>query len=422
MGIRIAAILNEINMDQTNLTESSLILTFIKRGIDMIRNCLLIISFVLISNSTTLFAASRNFPELFDNPFKQLVNNPPIAVDDSILIKPFQEMAVDVLSNDYDPDRHSLRIISLSEQDPRKKLRSKKHEKSKITSFFSKNKKAEVVKQRISFKGCKAHISASNLKILLTCSGGHPRSRKLFYTVVDERGASSSAKLLIKSPKVEKRYIKPEVKPVQLVATDDIATTNINQSIILDVLKNDKVDYRNRKIIKISNISGGIADLVSNNRKIKVTPAVDSRKPVTFSYTIGTKNNKSTAYVKVLINSAPVANDDIATTNMNESITVNVLANDSDAGSKPLTVVNVFDVNGGEAKIVGSSRAIKVIPTKNAFSPVTLKYSISNNLGEIATAKLVVYIGKPKQVNVLGSRAYGGSGEDSAKSIIETPK
>jgi len=154
------------------------------------------------------------------------------------------------------------------------------------------------------------------------------------------------------------------------------------------------VDYRNRKIIKISNIKGGIADLVSNNRKIKVTPDVDSRKSVTFSYTIGTKKNKSTADVKVLINSALVANDDTASTNVNESITVNVLANDTGANSKLLTVVNVFDANGGEAKIVRASRAIKVTPYKNAFSPVRLKYSISDNRGEIATAKLVVYIRK----------------------------
>ena len=342
-------------MDQSNLTELSLVLTLIKRGIDMIRNYLLITAFVLISSSSTFLAASRSLPKLFDNPFKQLVNNPPIAVGDSISIKPFQEKAVDVLSNDYDRDGHSLRIISLSEQNPRKK-------------------KTKGVKQRISSMGCQAHISASKLKILLSCSDSYPYGRKLFYTIADERGATSSARLYYKITKVEKKYIKPKIQPVSLVADDDIGKTYLNQSIILDVLKNDKVDYRNRKIIKISNISGGIADLVSNNRKIKVTPAVNSRKPVTFSYTIGTKKNSSTANVKVLVREL-MAKDDVATTNINQSIILDVLKNDK-VDYRNRKIIKISNIIGGIVDLVSNNRKIKVTPAVDSRKSVTFSYTI----------------------------------------------
>lgn len=364
-------------MVQSNLTESSLVLTLVKRGIDMIRNYLLIISFVLSSSSSTFLAASRSFPKLFNNPFKQLVNSPPIAVDDSISIKPFQEKAVDVLSNDYDRDGHSLRIISLSEQNPRKK-------------------KTKGVKQRISSMGCQAHISASKLKILLSCSDSYPYGRKLFYTIADERGTTSSARLYYKITEVEKKCIKPKIQPVSLLAKDDIGKTYLNQSIILDVLANDKYSRRlrrnraNHKIIKISNISGGIAELVSNNRKIKVTPAVDSRKPVTFSYMIGTETNNSTANVKVLVRDYS-AKDDIGKTYLNQSIILDVLKNDN-VDYRNHKISKISDISGGIVELVSNSRKIKVTPAVDSRKPITFSYTIGTKKNKsTANVKVLVH-------------------------------
>ena len=90
---------------------------------------------------------------------------------------------------------------------------------------------------------------------------------------------------------------------------NDIAVVEFNQSVVIDVMVNDKLPTNKLfRIIHLSNISGGTADLVSNGTKIKVTPEFNSKVPVTFNYTVSDEGKiKKTAKVFVLVNDSRVA-------------------------------------------------------------------------------------------------------------------
>jgi len=249
----------------------------------MIRNCISIISFILFSGSSFLIAAPTNFKSILGNPLLHIVNKSPFAVDDVFYLKMHEESIIDVLSNDYDPEGDRLRIVSLNKSD----AKQKKNQKS------------------LNFDGCEAKIVPPGMKIHLQCFTNKKEWRQLSYTISDKRGATSSAKLLIKGPKRNIRRPRPKPKPREIVAIDDLASVKMNQSIVINVLQNDKLIYSRSRITKITNISGGIADLVSNNRKIKVTPAIDSSKPITFRYTVESNGKNATADVKVLVHEPP---------------------------------------------------------------------------------------------------------------------
>ena len=85
---------------------------------------------------------------------------------------------------------------------------------------------------------------------------------------------------------------------------DDIATVAFNQSAVLDVLANDKLPInRLFKIIHLSNINGGTADIIKGGTQIKITPEFNSSVPVTLTYTVSDGvGAKATAKVSLIIN------------------------------------------------------------------------------------------------------------------------
>ena len=85
---------------------------------------------------------------------------------------------------------------------------------------------------------------------------------------------------------------------------DDTAKVAFNQSAVLDVLANDKFPInRLFKIIHLSNINGGSADIIRGGTQIKITPEFNSSDPVTLTYTVSDgKGLKATAKVSVIIN------------------------------------------------------------------------------------------------------------------------
>ena len=119
-------------------------------------------------------------------------------------------------------------------------------------------------------------------------------------------------------------------------------------------------------------------------------------------------------------NNAPVASNDVNLTNENESVTVEVLSNDSDTDGDLLTITNLAAVVGGSASIVESSTKIMVTPSLDSTLPVSLTYMVSDGNGATATANLTVHVRQSNQFYNLISRTYGGSVTDSASSIVQT--
>ena len=106
-------------------------------------------------------------------------------------------------------------------------------------------------------------------------------------------------------------------------------------------------------------------------------------------------------------NASPIASNDMASTNVNQSITIDVLANDTDADNDLLTITDLSTVSNGSASIVSGSSAILVTPAYDSTLPVTFTYTISDGKGGTATADVVVTLGSNliniSQLPILGN-------------------
>ncbi|WP_146742602.1 tandem-95 repeat protein [Vibrio diazotrophicus] len=117
-----------------------------------------------------------------------------------------------------------------------------------------------------------------------------------------------------------------------------------------------------------------------------------------FKYTVeDADGDSSTAKVKVTVNAVndgPVANDDTATTNEDTAITIDVLANDTDADDDELTITGAVvseesEVKGTVAIVDGE---LKFTPAENASGTATIEYTISDGNGGTATATVMVTV------------------------------
>ena len=165
------------------------------------------------------------------------------------------------------------------------------------------------------------------------------------YTISDEHGATSSSTVTIT---VNGANDAP-------VANDDTASTSEDASVAGNVLANDTdVDGETLTVANPGVYAGAYGTLTLNadgsysyapNAAAQGLDDGESAQNV-FSYTASDGTASDTATLTVTVdgaNDAPVANDDSASTNENNTVvgvSGNVLANDTDADGEPLTVAN----------------------------------------------------------------------------------
>ena len=173
-------------------------------------------------------------------------------------------------------------------------------------------------------------------------------------------------------------------------ATNDSYTVGLGQSQLLDVLVNDfDVDSAiNAASISVTSLPAFGSVVVNQTGVVQYTPGGGFRGTDTFRYTVrDTAGNVSNeAIVTVTVNSRPIANDDAAFTYKNESVDINVLANDVDsdgtlaAGS--VQVVLVPSPSGTATVLPNGS--IRFTPATNFVGLVTLSYVVTDNDGSVS--------------------------------------
>src|SRR5262245_57743994 len=89
--------------------------------------------------------------------------------------------------------------------------------------------------------------------------------------------------------------------------------------------------------------------------------------------------------------SAPVANDDTATTNENTPVTINVLANDFDPDGSPLTVVAVVQPAHGTV-VINPNNTVTYTPETNFSGTDAFAYTISDGMDGTDTATVTVTV------------------------------
>ncbi len=106
------------------------------------------------------------------------------------------------------------------------------------------------------------------------------------------------------------------------------------------------------------------------------------------SYTIKGSENCAAACT------APTANPDSATTTENQPVVINVVANDTDGGSPPITVTGVTQPSHGTATNNGNG-TVTYAPNHNFVGSDSFTYTIRNNCGKTATGNVSVTVNSP---------------------------
>ena len=275
------------------------------------------------------------------------VNDAPVANDDSITTPEDQPVSIDVLANDTDIDGDTLEIAGIDTQPA--------------------NGTAEVV----------------NDKILYTPNPDFNGTDTIIYTVSDGKGGTDTATVTV------------TVTPVddEPIANDDTVTTPEDEAITIDVLAND-IDIEDGKpslnAIK-TQPANGTAQIV--NGQILYTPALNFNGTDTFTYEVkDSDGNLAEATVTVNVtpeNDPPVAEDDTATVKEDESVTIDVLANDSDVDGDTVSITKITgEAAHGKVEIVNGE--IKYTPDANYFGQDEFEYEITDGNNGFDTAKVKI--------------------------------
>ena len=95
--------------------------------------------------------------------------------------------------------------------------------------------------------------------------------------------------------------------------------------------------------------------------------------------------------IRVLpVNDAPTARNDLAVTESGATVTIDVLANDSDAEGDPLSILSVTDLDVGDARIVG--RRVRWSPPEGFVGTASFRYTAADGLGGRASARVTVRV------------------------------
>ena len=182
---------------------------------------------------------------------------------------------------------------------------------------------------------------------------------------------------------------------------DDSATTMVDQPVSVDVLANDSDPDGDMLILTgVTPAAHGIATIAGARVAYTPAPGFAGIDSVRYSVSDGHGGSASALVVITVIgqpnpNRAPVARDDSATTPFGQPVTINVLANDSDADSDPLSIVSFTQPANGLVTISGSSLVYTPSPLFSGSD--RFSYTIADGRGGSAAANVVISVGpRPK--------------------------
>ncbi len=287
-----------------------------------------------------------------------VVNQSPIAVGDSVTTTFETAVTIAVLENDNDPEGDPLTLTSVEEP---------------------------------------AHgtVTINGENLVYTPADGYTGSDSFSYTV-DATGGTATAVVTI------------TIDPIPPLAVNDTASAFSGISKVIDVLAND------------TSAMGGNLTLVAVGIPNNGTAAIDGDRIAytaqegyvgndSFTYTILEADGlQATATVSVTVeapNSAPVAADDSASTDLQDPVTISVLDNDSDPEGDPITIMSVDDPVGGSVVIDGDNL---VYTADEGFSGIdSFTYTIEALGGtSSATVTVTVYAAPNQAPNAENDEAF----------------
>jgi len=278
------------------------------------------------------------------------LNVAPTAVADQAQLPQGQSIDIAVLANDVDPDGDSLSVsIALPPA----------------------NGSATVLPDnRISYTPVASFFGADSIG----------------YVIDDGAGGTSAATVSI--------TITAVVVNNPPTASDDIAQATQGQAVNFNILANDSdPDGDSLTVAITAPPANGTAVVLPDNR-ISYTSAAAFAGVDSIGYTVDDGNGASdTATVSITVvasNNAPVAADDSATTGQGLAVSIDVLANDTDADGNALLVSTVNTAAIGATAILNN--AVTYTPAVGFSGTDSFSYTVSDNNGGTDTASVSVTV------------------------------
>ena len=242
----------------------------------------------------------------------------------------------------------------------------------------------------------------SNGSVTYQPAAGYTGADGFQYTVRDGLGATSHA-----------ATVSITVQPAP-VAANDLMTLSANQSVTLNVLGNDT---SNGGTLNAASIHIAVAPVhgtaVIANGHAVYTPTQGYTGVDAFQYSVqdnlGTVSNLAT--VSLSVQPLPVAGNDTANLAANQSVTINVLANDrSDGGTLDTGSISIAAAPLHGTATVTNGQVVYT-PTAGYSGSDTFQYSVKDNLGAASNAATVsIVVAAPPSSSSSGGSGSGGGG------------
>ncbi|MBT8143377.1 MAG: tandem-95 repeat protein, partial [Gammaproteobacteria bacterium] len=297
-------------------------------------------------------------PVAVDSPWSNIVtanvtgvmNRAPVAHDDAETTNYQTAVTIDVLTNDTDADGDALSVASVTQ-------------------------------------GTSGTVTNNGSSVTYTPNTGFSGMDTFTYVANDGSEDSNAATVTVTVLGPGNR--KPE-------AGDDMAGTEFETAVTIDVLVNDSdPDGDSLSVATVGTATN--STVVNNTTDVTYTPNSGFSGTDSFTYTVSDGNGGSDeATVTVTVaeqgNRQPGAMDDAASTDQDTPVAIDVLANDSDPDSDPLTITDVSDPANGSVTN-NSGKTVTYTPDPGFFGTDTFTYTVADgrNGEDTATVTVTVY-------------------------------
>ncbi len=298
-----------------------------------------------------------------------ITNDAPVAVDDQDTTPEATPVAIDVLSNDTDPNDDPLTITVITDPD------------SGVIQLNDSGTPDDPTDDTVTY----------------TPNPGFSGVDSFTYTIQDPSGSTDVATVTVTVTNEA-----PE-------AGDDLVTTPTSTPVSIDVTTNDTDPNDDPLTVTIStDPENGTVTIDDNGTPddptddtITYTPDAGFSGTDTFTYTItDPAGNTDTATVTVVVtNEAPVAVDDNETTAEATPVDIDVLDNDSDPNTDPLTITIATNPGNGTVQINNNDTpddptddTVIYTPDPGFSGTDTFTYTITDPIGNTDTATVTVAV------------------------------
>jgi Ca2+-binding RTX toxin-like protein len=175
------------------------------------------------------------------------------------------------------------------------------------------------------------------------------------------------------------------------VAVDDADTTPFNTAVTVTVLGNDSdPEDDDISVVEASSPDGEV--IINDDGTLTFTPNDDFRGEAEINYTISDGDLTDTAVLVVTVddNFAPVATDDVAETDEETTVNIDVLVNDTDPEDDPLTITEATSDDG--TVTINDDGTIDFTPNEDFFGEAVIDYTVTDGNGGFDDARVTVTV------------------------------